>query len=123
LPADLRVRVEQELRNHLIRLRRHYVNVGDDPRELGRMLYTSASSLGIELGALLRLTGHEPADPSLEAVTTAAARAFDLDAKVLEQLCAFRRGDYKPDAHELFTGLMTVLESAVHVADTLEHHA
>lgn len=115
--AHLRLRVEQELRNHLLRLRRHYVFAGSDARALARMLFKSASSLGIELGALLRLAGKPEDSGRLDSVVRAAADAFELDHDALARLCAFKQGKDVDDVHALYLDVMRAVEHAVARAD------
>lgn len=115
----LRLRLEQQLRNHLLRLRRHAIFAGDDPRELGRALYASAGALGFELGTLLELSGAER-PRGLQAVLQAAAARFELDRATLDALARLRRGEGETDATPVFAGLLRVLEGAVEHADRLE---
>lgn len=117
----LRLRVEQELRNHLLRLRRQAIFAGDDPRELSRAIYASVSSLGIELGALLEVAGAErPSEPGLLATMRAAAVRFDLDGVTLDALCDVKEGAPLEDPRALFDGLLAVIGRAVAAADTMD---
>ncbi len=117
----LRLRVEQALRNQLLRLRRQAVFAGDEPREIGRAIYGAASSLGVELGALLDVAGVERrAGLALGDVFRDAAAAFDLDRATLDALAEVMRGGAIADAPALLSGLLAVLARAVAVADSLE---
>jgi predicted nucleotidyltransferase len=116
----VRVRAEQELRNHLLRLRRSWLLDGGDVRALAPVLFRSASSLLFELEALLWLKGEELRGLSQDQVFMRAGRVFDLDGGVLEQLVAFRRGTGAVDVQSLFADLLGLLARCVEIADRLE---
>lgn len=119
-PEHMRLRVEQELRNHLLRLRRQAIVAGDDPRWFAKAIYASATSLAIDLGALLRVTGREVSGAATRTVMREAASAFDLDPKTLERLCDVKAGAAIDDPEALFARLLEVVARAAHAADTLE---
>jgi hypothetical protein len=82
--AHLRLRVEQELRNLCLRLRRAYVGVQEDPQRLAAVLVDLVPGASVELGALLRLLGHAtPADDSPAAVFAAAAPVLGVSSEGL----------------------------------------
>lgn len=115
-PAHLRTRTEQELRNHLLRLRRHYVLSGDNPAALAKAVYRSTKALRYELGALLYLRG-EAVVLSVASVLPVAARVLGLDADTLARLERFQAGKHDADLIELFQALLTVVERALAVVD------
>lgn len=117
-PADLRKRTEQELHNHLLRLRRHYVFSGDNPAALAKAVYRSTKALRYELGALLHLRG-EAVALSVASVLPAAARVLNLDAGALARLERFHAGNEDGDLVELFRALLIVVERALAVADEM----
>jgi predicted nucleotidyltransferase len=119
-PTHLRLRVKQELRNHLLRLRSEYVLAGDDEHQLARTLYASASSIGVELGAMLRVLGKRLARGDLAEVCAAAAEHVDPDGGVLDALRAFRDGTGPTRLDELYLGLMGVLERGLGLVDRVE---
>lgn len=119
-PEHMRLRVEQELRNHLLRLRRHALFAGDDPRLLARAIYAAATSLTIDLTALLRVAGHSVSDPSPLGIARQSAAAFDFDRKTLEALCAIKSGGAIDAPEALFQRLLDLVARAAHIADTLE---
>lgn len=117
----LRLRAEQELRNQLVRLRRQAVFGAGDVQRQSRAIYLSATSLAIELGALLRAAQHEVApSASMQEVMRRAAAAFDLDGALLAQLCAIKAGAAIEDPTALFERLLATVARAVAVADSLE---
>jgi predicted nucleotidyltransferase len=120
-PEHLRLRVEQELRNQLLRLRRQAIFAGDDPRDRARAIYAAASSLAIELGALLDVAGVDrPEDPSPRAIFRRAAEAFDLDDATLDAIAEVKEGGALGDVAALFDDLLRLVGRAVAVADRLE---
>jgi predicted nucleotidyltransferase len=76
--AHLRLRIEQELRNMSLRLRRRYVALVDEPEALGTVVAELMPGFAIELTGLMALLG-KPAPDSDEpsAIIAAAAAAFD----------------------------------------------
>jgi hypothetical protein len=89
----LRLRVEQELTNLSLRLRRTLVTLGADPASAAVYLATTARPLAIQLAVLLRLAGRPvPAEDRSAAIFAAAAEAFDLDPEALATLASLRQG-------------------------------
>lgn len=92
--ALLRLRVEQELTNLSLRLRRTLVRLGADPASAAAYLVTTARPLAIQLAVLLRLAGRTvPSEDRSAAIFAEAARAFDLDGEALQTLAGLREGD------------------------------
>ncbi|HEY6722424.1 MAG TPA: nucleotidyltransferase domain-containing protein [Polyangiaceae bacterium] len=112
----LQKRTEQELRNHLLRLRRHYVFSGDNAALLAKAVYRSTTALRYELGALLYLRG-ELVALSVPSVLSVAARVLDLDADALARLERFHAGNADADLVQLFRALMTLVERALAAVD------
>lgn len=93
----IRLRVEQELRNLLLRLRRRYIAVANNPAELTTLLVRIARPLALQLADLLRLAGKPvPAVDRTAALFAAAAAAFDLDDQALARLADLREGGPPP---------------------------
>jgi hypothetical protein len=120
--ADLRLRTEQELRNHLLRLRRGYTMNHGNVLALADALQHSVASLVIELGALLELHERVPEDPASAEVLGTAAREFGLEPGILERLYELRRGG--APGHEEIEGLyqatLDLVARAVQLADRLD---
>jgi hypothetical protein len=92
-PGDVARRVEQELRNLSLRLRRRFVAAGDDARVLREALEDAAVTLRVDFNAMLDLAGEPPPDDDTSAVVfPLAARKFGLDPAPLAQLAALRTG-------------------------------
>ena len=121
-PAHLRLRVEQELRNHLLRLRRAVLESANDPGAILRAVRRAASSVRVELWGLLRASGREVA-VSNEAVFAAASESFGLDRETLQALTALRSPQGEVDALALAGRLLALLEKASRAADALEEAA
>ncbi len=117
--AALQVRVEQELHNLALRLRRRYLATAGEPAELMPILLDAARPLALALAALLRLAGRAVPEADRSAtIFREAAEAFDLDGESLAALAALRR-DETP-ALGLSDLYGRVLESAVRAAEVAD---
>jgi len=118
-PEHLRLRTEQELRNHLLRLRRHYLRVGDDPAALADAIYGSAASLAIELWALSCVTGDELAAEERDRWLELAAERFELHEPTMKTLGQLTRGEAMDEDAivDLYFALMDQLTRAVTIVD------
>ncbi len=117
-----RLRIEQELTNSLLRLRRRLAMASDDPVSLAQTLVLIARPLAIELAALLRLADEAtPADDRSAVVFELASKRFNLDGAALSSLAALRH-DTAPAARpaELLGRVLTCIEGAVRVARELK---
>ena len=119
---QMRLRVEQGLRNLALRLRRRYISIFDDPRSLAATLADAAVSLKIELGALLQLAGKdEPSESTSAAVLEAAAIAFDLDREALLQMAGLRRdAEVADDLTSLYNRVTSAISRAAEIVSHLE---
>jgi hypothetical protein len=86
-PQAIRLRIEQELRNLAIRLRRRFILVHDDPAAQERALSRAVVPLAVSLAALLHLSGRPT-----KGVFAEAATVFALDPEVLAYLKSLRKG-------------------------------
>jgi predicted nucleotidyltransferase len=118
----LRLRVEQELTNLSLRLRRTLVTLGADPASAAVYLATTARPLAIQLAVLLRLDGRTiPAEDRTAAIFATAAAAFDLDAEALETLAGLRQGEESiEDVRGLVGRVQVAATRAADVARSLE---
>lgn len=90
-PERVLWRVEQELQNMAIRLRRKVIAEMDDDAGLVRELAEIARPLAIELTWLLRMSGRSmPPNDRTAAIFAAAAKEFGLDAGALGELAELR---------------------------------
>jgi predicted nucleotidyltransferase len=104
------LRIEQEMQNLEMRLRRRYVAIRDDRQLLAAMLRDAAVPLSISLLALLEISGKDDLpDKSRSAIFRRAAEAFNLDGGVLEQLNALRHDAVPDNPAALFDDLLPVL--------------
>jgi predicted nucleotidyltransferase len=93
-PRLLRLRVEQELTNLSLRLRRSLVTLSADQASAATYLAGVARPLAIQLAALLRLSGRTvPAEDRSAAIFAEAAPAFGLDGEALVALAGLRHGE------------------------------
>jgi hypothetical protein len=114
----VRLRIEQEFSNLLLRLRTGYIRAGSDRTILARRLTRAARPFALELAALLQLAGKEvPAEDRSAAIYEAAASALGLDREPLARLAALRQ-DPRPssDIHDLYRGVLEALTRARDIA-------
>ncbi len=116
-PEHLRLRVEQELRNLSLRLRRRAVASWGHPEQLERALHDVLSGVTIELHALLEVLGKTtPADDDVRAVLVASAEAVRMSPAGLELATVPARTAEQTST--LLEALLALLERAANVADT-----
>lgn len=116
----LRLRVEQELRNHLLRMRYRIVQTGDDLASTAMLLARTGSSLRSELFGLLHAAGHAVPSPKRADVFNQAAKAFRLSPDTLAELGRMAVGVRPRKVKDLARDTIVLLERAVEVADLLE---
>lgn len=108
-PEQLSLRLEQDLQNHVLRLRHQYVMAGDSPPTLARVLRTAITALGVELSCLLHLrgVGIPKAD---EGLFSLASQNLAVDEALLQRLAKFRRGESVGELEPLYFALLAVVE-------------
>ncbi len=116
----IRLRVEQELRNLLLRLRHRFVRVHNDQLSLAQAAADAAPTLAVNLRALLLLNGivSDEFQPAL-AIFDLAARTFQLDADALAATKRVHQGhdDARIDT-ALFARLLATIEKAADLSVT-----
>jgi Nucleotidyltransferase domain len=118
-----RLRVAQELRNMLLRLRRGYVAQFGNPDAQRDILANIARPLALELAALLKLSGREaPAEDRTAAIFQSAGAAFQLDAPALKSMADLRIGSDSAvlDVADLYQRVLSLLERTALIAETLK---
>ncbi len=115
-PSHLRLRVEQELRNLSLRLRRRAIAAGPAPEELERVLADLLTPTVIEVQALLGLLGQPVVDPD-DAVAVLRAGAQAVGSRVAGLEFADQAGSAEQTT-ALFEALLELLEKSANVADT-----
>jgi len=118
----LRLRVEQELSNLSLRLRRTLVTLAADPASAAAYLASTARPLAIQLAVLLRLAGRTlPAEDRTAAIFAAAAGAFGLDGEALDTLAGLRQGERPVEDVRALVGRVQVAATrAAEVARSLD---
>jgi len=118
----IRLRIEQELRNLGLRLRRRFLSVADDPNALATMLANAAGPLTTNLEAMLRLCGDEgPRGRESPEVFEAAARAFDLDREPLARIAELGTGTgLAENLPALLDRLLDTIDRATRHVDAME---
>lgn len=112
----LRLRLEQELRNQLLRLRHLAVEQGDNPVRVADALRRVARSLPFALEMLVELASGR----SDWATLNADAAAQGLDRATLDSLVSLHAGKPVGDPAALLGAVLTLLARAVGVVDGLE---
>jgi len=120
--AHMRLRVEQELRNLSIRLRKRYTFISEDKVVVSQALKEVAEPLSISLRSLLKLTGKPvPKEKTTEAIMNASGEAFELDKDALARIAKMRHEEANdPDVLELFEEVMKSVDKAAKIANDLE---
>lgn len=117
----LRLRVEQELRNLVLRLRRRLVTAFEDPVALSTVLVGVPVALAVNLAALAELAGMPVAEGEPVDTAKAAALALGLDAACLEPLRSLRGKGHAVKGLTDVTGrVLALLSAAAERADALE---
>ena len=116
------LRIEQSLTNLVLRLRRRYISIFDDPRSLALALAEQAVPLKVELAALLQLAGKdEPSESTSAAVLESAAAAFELDREALSLMAALRRDAPTPeDLPALYNRALATIARAAEIVSRME---
>ena len=112
----VRMRVEQELRNLLLRLRHGYIAVGSDAAMLTQTMARVARPLALGLQALLQLAGKEVPDRSAD-IFEAAVAAFGLEREPLTRLAGLRQNSRPTgDVADLYQGVLAAVGRAADTA-------
>ena len=118
---NLRLRVEQELRNLSLRLRRRYVACVEDTAALVASLTATIVPLAVVGQALLHLVGQPVVDESPEAVFAGLAGLDGIDGAELDELLALTPHDASAaQVRAVYSTLAATLDAAVAIADSLE---
>ena len=120
----IRLRVEQELRNLSLRMRRRFIGIHDDPAALAAAVDEAATTLAINLRALLFLNGivtdeHQPALATYQR----AAETFGLDAGALEAAKHVHRNALdKTISTEMFSRILATIDKAADIGSAPSRH-
>ena len=114
---NVRLRVEQELRNLTLRLRRRWIAAEHEPGLLAQTLAGAVVPLSIQLLSLLKIAGRDvPSHDDPASVFQAASAAFELDGEALKSL---HQGE-APDPAALFARVLACVEKSADLVDRLE---
>jgi predicted nucleotidyltransferase len=97
---DLRLQCERELKAKLLLLRQSFLEADDKSHLLRELVGQSVSAFVSIFKALLYLRG-ENVPEKLEAVLSAMAQGFGLDADLFQGLWRIKRGEEKPGKEQL----------------------
>jgi hypothetical protein len=119
-PEFVRLRLEQESRNHLMRLRRSYLLGGDSTESLAQAIRKSVSFLLDECDSIFALQGlAAPAD--LAAFVEMVAERMGVQLESLKELVEFRGLGTLERMQALYFELLRLVEQVVLFVDELEH--
>lgn len=120
----VRLRVEQELRNAVLRLRRRLVTAHEDPVALSTVLVGLPVMLAVNLTALAELAD-KPVERAADPLETArrAGRALELDVGPLEPLAGLKAEQPVRGLPELTGRMLALVTAAAERADRLEVRA
>ena len=118
----VRLRIEQELRNLLMRLRRRFLATVDDQTLLARAVTDVVRPFAIEMAALWQLMGKPiPDDDRSAMIFETVAAEFGLNREVLTELVALRHDSRTPDnIVDLCGSLLEMLARMVTVVDQMK---
>ena len=121
----IRLRIEQELRNLLLRLRRRYLAIGNDAATLAGALAQFARPFALQLEALLQYAGKNvPAEDRSAAIFEAAAAAFGLEREPLGRLAELRQnGSATGDVLALYGSVLKAVARAAEIASQMKEPA
>lgn len=115
----IRLRCEQEIKNVLLRLRRHYVMAAS--RELTQMMSRMVGGFLDTLRVVVSLK--DKSFLSQQEVINVAAKMFDFDAEILRSVNDLRNRSTslpRKKAEELYSKFMTVVEKIAQITDKME---
>ncbi|MDA0840295.1 MAG: nucleotidyltransferase domain-containing protein [Planctomycetota bacterium] len=122
--AHVRLRCEQEIKNHLLRLRQAYLQRGFKPELIEGILTQGITGFMHSLATLLTLkTGDAPTNQ--REIVAAAAKEFDLDDQTLKDVLDLKAGTLKKDAaglRELFGFFLTTVQTVAEIVDKHEEN-
>lgn len=123
----VRLRVEQELRNCVLRMRRLFVTAQEDSYQLANYLAKLSSTIEVEFASLLELAGKQDLSQlasgkkTYAAIVEAAAQQFELDGEALLKLPDYRRKQFDvEDVQQIYGRVLASIIKAADVADGLE---
>jgi len=119
--SNLRLQLEQELREKLITLRQTYLASGRHPETLEPVLRAGASSFATLCRSLLRLREETPPGPT-GAVIERVAEVYRLDAEALRSAHVVRHSDRRfkgPEIQSHYRRFMVEVERLVNAIDEM----
>jgi len=122
--AHVRLRCEQEVKNHLLRLRQAYLQRGFKAELIEGTLTQGISGFMHSLATLLTLkTGDAPTNK--REIAEAGAKEFDLDDQTLKDVLDLKAGTLKKDdagLRELFGFFLTAVQTVAEIVDKHEEN-
>ncbi|REJ77993.1 MAG: nucleotidyltransferase domain-containing protein [Acidobacteria bacterium] len=122
--TNLRHQLEYELRSHLLRLRRIYIEVSTSGERLADLMGKSISNFASDFRAIFLLRGIEPPLKKRDILRETAKHA-GIEGASFEKVLAIRENEAKEkmevtEANELFADYLKDIESVINAVDVLE---
>ncbi len=122
--THLRHQVEYELRSHLLRLRRRYIEASTSSRKLTDLMARSVKSFAAVFRALMLLYGEEPPVRKVE-VLAATCKMVGFESATFEKVLAIRKNGEESQmdvtaANDLFADYLKDIEAVIAAVDDLD---
>jgi hypothetical protein len=121
-PQYVRLKVEQELRNAALLMRRTFVSLENEPLKLAEETARMLPGLLANLETLLHLSGSElPERSTFEGIAAAAGKAFQFDAAALITLDSYRENKVSgKEVLDVFGRVLASICRVAEIADAME---
>jgi predicted nucleotidyltransferase len=120
---ELRLDVEQAIKNLLWKLRQRYLLDAHRPERLGAALIKGIDTFWLSMGALMFLEDGQWWVSGKEKIAQAMVRELEVDQQLIEKLEALRRGQLEPTPEQtrtLFDHFLRLVELAADRADAMQ---
>lgn len=122
--ANLRHQIEYELRSHLLRLRRKYIEVSTSAERLAHLMADSISSFASDFRAVLLYMGEEPPLRKSE-ILEAVRKSLGVEGNSFEKVLAIRENRSQAPssvvaANELFGEYLQDIEAVISAVNVLD---
>jgi predicted nucleotidyltransferase len=120
---ELRLDVEQAIKNLLWKLRQRYLLDAHRPERLGAALVKGIDAFLVSMGALMFLEDGQWWVSGKEKIAQAMVRELEVDPQLIEKLEALRRGQLEPTPEQtrtLYDHFLRLVELAADRADAMQ---
>jgi predicted nucleotidyltransferase len=120
---ELRLDVEQAIKNLLWRMRQRYLMDGHRPERIGALLSSSVDPFLMAMGALMFLQDGQWWLSGKEKIAQAMIEELEVDAQLMDKLLELRHGHLEPSPEQvmtLFDNFLRLVELAAQRADQMQ---